>query len=100
MAKLYRIVKKNGLRTVLNRKKVRVKVIQAIMTSVRRKQLPLCKAHHLEFEKSIFSELEYNKLNNVLNKKASLFFPTNFKSVFEGKSYEMKSFKFDGNSES
>jgi len=101
MAKLHRTVKNNGLRTVLDRKGRRVKGIQAVMTSVRRKQLPLCKPHHLEFEKNIFSELDYNKLNDVLNKKGKSFsFPTSFKDVFEGKSYKMKSFKFDNGDES
>ena len=101
MAKLHRTVKNNRLRTVLDRKGRRVGGIQAIMTSIRRKQLPLCKVHHFEFEKGVFSELDYNKLNNVLNKKGKSFsFPTSFKSVFEGKSYKMKSFKFDNGSES
>jgi retron-type reverse transcriptase len=101
IARLHRTVKNDGLRTVLDRKGRRVSGIQAIMTSVRRKQLPLCKAHHLEFEKGTFSELDYNKLNNVLNKKGKSFsFPTSFKSVFEGKSYKMKSFKFDNGSKS
>lgn len=101
MARLHRTVKNNGLRTVLNRKGRKVKGIQAIMTSVKRKQIPLCKAHHLEFEKGVFSELDYNKLNNVLNNKGKFFsFPTSFKSVFEGKFYKIKSFKFDSNSKS
>lgn len=101
IARLHRTVKNNGLRTVLDRKGRRVSGIQAIMTSVRRKQFPLCKAHHLEFEKGIFSELDYNKLNNVLNKKGKSFsFPNSFKAVFEGKPYKMKSFKFHNVSES
>jgi hypothetical protein len=101
IAKLHRTVKNNGLRTVLDRKGCRVSGIQAIMTSIRRKQLPLCKAHHSEFEKGIFSELDYNKLNNVLNKKGKSFsFPTSFKSVFEEKSYKMKYFKFSNDSKS
>ena len=100
IARLHRTVKNNRLRTVLDRKGRRVKGIQAIMTSVRRKQLPLCKTHHLEFEKGIFSELDYNRLNNALNKKGKSFsFPTSFKSAFEGKSYQMKSFKFGNVSE-
>lgn len=96
MARLHRSEKTMGVRTVLYRKGRRVKGIQAFLTSINRKQLPLCKAHHLEFEKGIFSDLDYTRLNDLLNKKGkSFYFPTDFKLVFDGKSYKMKSFKFD-----
>ena len=73
IAGLHRITKKNGLKIVLDRKGLRVKEIQAIMTSIRRKQFLFCKAHHLDFEKGIFLELDYNKLNSVVNKNGQLF---------------------------
>jgi retron-type reverse transcriptase len=99
MAKLQRTIKKNGMRSVVDRKGRRVTGINAIMTSIRRKQFPLCKAHHLEFEKGKFSDLDYSKLNDVLNKSKNAFsFPSDFKSIFEGKPYKMKTFKFNNNS--
>jgi hypothetical protein len=99
MAKLQRTIKKNGMRSVVDRKGRRVTGINVIMTSIRRKQLPFCKAHHLEFEKGKFSDLDYSKLNDVLNKSKNAFsFPSDFKSIFEGKPYKMKTFKFNNNS--
>jgi retron-type reverse transcriptase len=99
MAKLQRTIKKNGMSSVVDRKGRRVTGINAIMTSIRRKQLPFCKAHHLEFEKGKFSDLDYSKLNDVLNKSKNAFsFSSDFKSIFEGKPYKMKTFKFKNNS--
>lgn len=40
MAKLQRTIKKNGMRSVVDRKGRRVTGINVIMTSIRRKQLP------------------------------------------------------------
>lgn len=96
MDKLRRTVEKNGMRTVVDKKSRTIIGIHAILTSVKRKQLPLCKSHHLEFESGKFSDLDYTKLNEVLNRNKRVFsFPSDFKSVFEGKPYKMKSFKFD-----
>jgi retron-type reverse transcriptase len=99
MARLHRTIEKNGMRSVVDKKGRRVSGINAILTSIRRKQLPLCKVHHLEFEKGKFSDLDYSKLNDVLNKSKNAFsFPSDFKSIFEGKPDKMKSFKFNINS--
>ena len=96
MDRLKRTIKKNGMKAVVDKKGRTVTGIQAILTSIRRKQLPLCKSHHLEFESGKFSDLDHTKFNEVLNRnKGAFLFPNDFKSVFEGKPYVMKSFKFD-----
>jgi hypothetical protein len=96
MDRLKRTIKKNGMRAVVDKKGRTVTGIHAILTSIRRKQLPLCKSHYLEFESGKLSNLDRIKLNEVLNRNKRAFsFSSNFKSVFEGKPYEMKSFKFD-----
>lgn len=40
-----------------------------MLSAMRRKQLPLCKHHHLEFEKGIFSTIDENFTQNLLKTK-------------------------------
>jgi retron-type reverse transcriptase len=90
MGRLKRTIKKNGIRADVDKKGHTVTGIHAILTSIKRKQLPLCKPHHLEFESGKFSDLDHIKLNEVLNRNKGAFsFPSDFKSVFEGKPYEI-----------
>jgi hypothetical protein len=62
---LERHVNKDGVRTVVNKQGKRVKRLAAELISLNRKQIPLCSKHHLEFEKGIFSQLDYAKLSAV-----------------------------------
>lgn len=55
----------DGSTFVIDRKGRRVKDLPAILTMLNRKQLPLCRKHHLEFEKGIFSNLDTGKLKPV-----------------------------------
>lgn len=71
----------------VNRK--RLKNLLVILTMLNRKQLPLCKKHHLEFEKGMFSKLDTDNLNSVLG---NVLTPKNsdFKSIFDGDPYLLK----------
>jgi hypothetical protein len=44
----------------------RVTDVAVVLTTINRKQLPLCSGHHLEFEKGVFSGLGFKKLRGVL----------------------------------
>lgn len=68
---LKRKINSNGIMSVINKKGKRVSGIAAVLTTVRRKQLPLCAKHHLEFEKGNYSQLDYGKLTKVLNSNNS-----------------------------
>ena len=84
--RLHRKVDSNGGTSVIDRKGKRVKGLPAILTMLNRKQLPLCRKHHLEFEKGIFSNLDTGKVKSALGKV-----PTpkksDFKPVFTGDPY-------------
>lgn len=86
--RLHRKVEKDGTTSVLNIKGERVRGLAAIMTSLNRKQLPLCRKHHLEFEAGEFSPLDYSKLTSVLGKipkpKGS-----DFEPVFKGENFSL-----------
>ena len=56
--KLQRKVEKDGKISVLSKSGRRVTGLGALMSAVRRKQLPLCTEHHAQFEKGVYSELE------------------------------------------
>ncbi len=58
------------------------------MTSINRKQLPLCRKHHLEFEAGKFSPLDYSKLSSVLGKIPK---PkdSDFEPIFKGKDFSL-----------
>lgn len=68
---LKRKINSNGIMSIINKKGKRVSGIAAVLTTVRRKQLPLCAKHHLEFEKGNYSQLDYGKLTKVLNSNNS-----------------------------
>lgn len=84
--RLHRKVESDGNISVLNLKGERVKGLAAILTTLNRKQIPLCHKHHLEFESGKFSPLDYNKLNVVLGNIPK---PKNsdFKPIFDGKPF-------------
>jgi len=64
---LKRKINSNGIMSVINKKGKRVSSIAAVLTTLRRKQLPLCTKHHLKFEKGNYSQFDYGKLTKVLN---------------------------------
>jgi len=64
--RLHRKVEKDGKISVLDIKGNRVTGVAAVLTTLNRKQLPLCTKHHLEFEKGVFSNLDFKKLRGVL----------------------------------
>jgi hypothetical protein len=84
--RLHRKVNNNGHISVVNRKGARVTGLAAILTSINRKQVPLCRKHHLEFESGIFSPLDYSKLKKILGNIPK---PKDgdFKLIFDGKNY-------------
>jgi len=67
--KLNRKVSNSGMVTVLNKKGKRVKGLPAILTAINRKQLPLCKKHHLEFETGKYSVLDDKYMSSLYNTK-------------------------------
>ena len=90
--RLHRRVSKDGKISVLDRKGRRVKGLPAVLTSINRKQLPLCHKHHLDFEAGKYHPLDYSKLNSVLNRNSKQFrlpMPKDgdFKSIFDGLDY-------------
>ena len=86
--RLHRKVEKDGVVSVLNIKGDRVRNLAAVMTSINRKQLPLCRKHHLEFEAGKFSPLDYSKLSSVLGKIPK---PkdSDFEPIFKGKDFSL-----------
>ena len=77
---------------MLDRKGRRVKGLPAVLTSINRKQLPLCHEHHLDFEAGKYHPLDYSKLNSVLNRNSQqLRLPMpkdgDFKPIFDGLDY-------------
>ena len=66
--KLYRKVDNLGQVSTLNRKKKRVKGLAAIFSANNRKQLPLCKKHHREFEFDKYSPLDMEYLYSFYNR--------------------------------
>jgi retron-type reverse transcriptase len=84
--RLYRKVNNDGIISVLDMKGNRVTGLAAVLTSINRKQIPLCRKHHLEFESGVFSPLDYSKLNKVLLNipKPKL---GDFKPIFDGEDY-------------
>jgi retron-type reverse transcriptase len=84
--RLYRKVNNDGIISVLDMKGNRVTGLAAVLTSINRKQIPLCRKHHLEFESGVFSPLDYSKLNKVLLNipKPKL---GDFKPIFDGEDF-------------
>jgi len=67
--KLDRKVSYSGMVNVLNRKGKRVKGLPAVHTAINRKQLPLCRKHHLEFETGKYTTLDNKYLSSLYNTK-------------------------------
>lgn len=65
--KLHRRKEKDGKISVLDLKGTRVKGIAAILTASNRKQIPLCRQHHHEFESGKFSKLDGSFLKEIYN---------------------------------
>jgi hypothetical protein len=86
--RLHRKVEKDGVISVLNMKGERVKGLAAVMTTLNRKQLPLCSKHHLEFEAGRFSPLDYSKLTSILGKIPKLK-DSDFESIFNGNDFSL-----------
>ena len=51
----------------VNEKGRRIRGMAAFISAMRRKQMPLCKKHHLEFEAGKLSELDVDYLKHLLN---------------------------------
>lgn len=95
ISRLHRRVHKDGKISVLDRKGRRVKGLPAVLTSINRKQLPLCHGHHLDFESGKYHPLDYSKLNFVLNRNSQKFklpMPKDcdFKPIFDGLDYTIE----------
>lgn len=91
--KLHRKINSNGLITVVNRSGKRVSGLAGILTAINRKQLPLCRFHHLEFEKNKYSPLDLAVLNHTLNRNSEFFpikYPENLESVFKGEPFQYR----------
>jgi hypothetical protein len=97
--RLHRKVEKDGKTSILDKSGKRVKGLAAVLSSINRKQVPLCPKHHLEMEKKgNFANLDYNKLARVLNRNNEKFpLPKpkdlNFKPIFEGQLFKYESKK-------
>ena len=74
--------------SVINTQSKRVRGLPAVMTSLHRKQLPLCRKHHLEFEVGKFSPLDCSKLSSVLGKIPKLK-NSDFESIFKGNDFSL-----------
>lgn len=51
----------------VNEKGRRIRGMAAFISAMRRKQMPLCKKHHIEFEAGKLSELDVDYLKHLLN---------------------------------
>jgi hypothetical protein len=89
MRRLNRTVERNVIVSVLNIKSERIKGLTAIMTTLNRKQLPLCRKHHLEFESGKFSPLNYSKLTSILG-KISKTKDSDFKLIYKRENFSWK----------
>lgn len=54
---------------VITRKGKRVKGLAAVLIAMNRKQLPLCRKHHLEFETGKYSPFDNKYLSSLYNTK-------------------------------
>jgi len=92
---LKRKIDNNGVKSIVNMQGKRVTGLTAVLSMLRRKQLPLCSNHHLEFEKGIYSQLDYEKLSTVLNHNSRAFplpMPKNsdFLPILKGECYTVE----------
>lgn len=65
--KLHRSQSGSDKFTVVNKHGRKVQGRSALLSSMNRKQLPLCSHHHLEFERGYFSDLDRSFLKNLYN---------------------------------
>jgi hypothetical protein len=65
--KLHRKKEKDGQISVFGLKGNRIKGIAAILTVSNRKQIPLCRQHHLEFQSGKFTKLDRSFLKEIYN---------------------------------
>jgi hypothetical protein len=97
--RLHRKVEKDEKTSILDKYGRRVKGSAAVLSSINRKQVPLCPKHHLEMEKNRnFANLDYNKLARVMNRNnEKLPLPKSkdldFKPIFEGQPFKYESRK-------
>lgn len=91
MKKLHRKTNSNGILSILDRDGKRVKGTAAVLTAINRKQLPLCRLHHRDFEKGVFHPLDTNHLDFVLNRNDERFpikYPENMEETFKGQPFK------------
>jgi retron-type reverse transcriptase len=67
--KLARKIKDDEETTILNKDGRRVRGRTAMLSSIKRKQMPLCREHHLQFEKGKYSPLDVDYLKSLYNLK-------------------------------
>jgi hypothetical protein len=80
--KLARCVDSNGEISVLTSNNKRLSGLNAILSAVNCKHIPLCSFHHLEFEIGIYSPLDVNYFKKIFNVDCS---GLNFEEIFLGK---------------
>lgn len=83
---LYRKINKNGIVSIVDTKGDRVVGLSAILGSINRKQIPLCRKHRLKFQSGLFFPLNFSKLNKILSNVTK---PKrgDFKPIFNGEDY-------------
>lgn len=92
--KLHRRVNRDGIISVLSRDGKRITGLAAVLSSLNRKQIPLCQKHHLDFEAGRFHPLDYSKISSVLNRSSTTFKTAmpkdgDFKPIFDGRDYTL-----------
>jgi retron-type reverse transcriptase len=93
IAKLQRKINAKGLFSVVDRKGKRVTGLAAILTAINRKQIPLCRKHHLDFENNIYHPIDISVINGILgrnSKRYPLRVAEDLKDPFEGKPFKYK----------
>ena len=80
--KLNRKINQNGKTTVLTISNKKVTGLNAILSAINCKQIPLCTLHHLEFELGNFSSLDETFLEKHLKINCE---SLNFRELFNGK---------------
>lgn len=63
--RLNRRINQDGKLTVLDGTGRRVVGFPAVMTAIQRKQIPLCRMHHREFEKGVYSEIDIEYMSKA-----------------------------------
>jgi retron-type reverse transcriptase len=66
LRKLSRKVEKDGKTSIVTRSGRRVTGTAALLSSINRKQLPLCAEHHREFESGVYSDLDRRFISDIL----------------------------------